>query len=51
MEEDRAICHAFFEAYTVGLLVVVVATGMALMVGCERRSEQTTGKAPPIPKA
>ena len=34
-----------------GLLAVVVATGMALMVGCGRRSEQTTGKAPPIPKA
>ena len=33
------------------LLAVVVATGMALMVGCGRRSEQTTGKAPPIPKA
>ena len=33
-----------------GLLAVVVATGMALMVGCGRRSEQTTGKAPPIPK-
>lgn len=33
-----------------GLWVVVVATGMALMVGCGRRSEQTTGKAPPIPK-
>jgi cytochrome c peroxidase len=32
-------------------LAVVVATGMALMVGCGRRSEQTTGKAPPIPKA
>jgi cytochrome c peroxidase len=34
-----------------GLSAVVVATGMALMVGCGRRSEQTTGKAPPIPKA
>jgi cytochrome c peroxidase len=33
-----------------GLLAVVVATGIALMVGCGRRSEQTTGKAPPIPK-
>jgi len=31
-----------------GLLAVVVATGIALMVG---RSEQTTGKPPPIPKA
>ena len=34
-----------------GLLAVVAATGIALMVGCGRRSEQTTGKAPPIPKA
>jgi len=31
-----------------GLLAVVVATGIALMVG---RSEQTTGKPAPIPKA
>ena len=31
-----------------GLLAVVVATGIALIVG---RSEQTTGKPPPIPKA
>src|ERR671919_1361816 len=33
------------------LLAVVVATGRAFMVGCGRGSEQTTGKAPPIPKA
>jgi len=32
----------------VGLLAVVVATGITLMVG---RSEQTTGKPPPIPEA
>jgi cytochrome c peroxidase len=34
-----------------GLLAVVAATGIALMDGCGRRSEQTTGKPPPIPKA
>jgi cytochrome c peroxidase len=42
---------SFLKRTAWGLLAVVVATGMALIVGCGRKSEQTTGKAPPIPKA